>query len=111
VTYRVAFRPAAARELRTFDRSARDRITKVIALLAEEPRPPEAKMLTGDDAPQLWRVRTGDYRVIYSIGDDLPLVLVRIGRRSCRTASHLGEHLRWQTVRTTLRSGPGRTHW
>jgi mRNA interferase RelE/StbE len=76
VTYRVEFRPAAARELRKLDRSTRDRISKVISLLAEEPRPPAAKMLTGDDAPPLWRVRTGDYRVIYSIEDDVLLVLV-----------------------------------
>ena len=76
MTYRVEFRPAAARELRKLDRSARDRIAKVIALLAVEPRPPAAKMLTGDDAPRLWRVRTGDYRVISSIEDDVLLVLV-----------------------------------
>jgi mRNA interferase RelE/StbE len=76
VTYRVEFRPAAARELRKLDRSARDRISKVISLLASEPRPPAAKMLTGDDAPRLWRVRTGDYRVVYSIEDDVLLVLV-----------------------------------
>jgi mRNA interferase RelE/StbE len=76
VTYRVEFRPAAARELRKLDRSARDRIAKVIVLLAEEPRPPAAKMLTGDDAPRLWRVRTGDYRVIYIIEDDVLRVLV-----------------------------------
>ena len=76
MTYRVEFRPAAARELGKLDRSARDRIAKAIALLAEEPRPPAAKMLTGDEAPRLWRVRTGDYRVIYSIEDDVLLVLV-----------------------------------
>jgi mRNA interferase RelE/StbE len=76
VTYRVEFRPAAARELRKLDRSARDRISKVISLLAERPRPPAAKMLTGNDTPRLWRVRTGDYRVIYSIEDDVLLVLV-----------------------------------
>ena len=74
--YRVGFRPAAARELRTLDRSARDRISKVIALLGDEPRPPAAKMLVGDDTPRLWRVRSGDYRVIYSIEDDVLLVLV-----------------------------------
>ena len=76
MTYRVEFRPAAARELRKLDRSARDRISKVISLLADEPRPPAAKMLTGDDAPRLWRVRTGDYRVIYTIEDEVLLVLV-----------------------------------
>ncbi len=76
MTYRVEFRPAAARELRKLDRSAGDRISKVISLLADEPRPPAATMLTGDDAPRLWRVRTGDYRVIYSSEDDVLLVLV-----------------------------------
>ena len=76
MTFRVEFRPAAARELRKLDRTARDRISKVISLLADEPRPPAAKMLTSDDTPRLWRVRTGDYRVIYSIEDDLLLVLV-----------------------------------
>jgi mRNA interferase RelE/StbE len=75
VTYLVQFRPAAAHELRKLDRSARERISKVISLLADEPRPPAAKMLSGD-APRLWRVRTGDYRVIYSIEDDLLLILV-----------------------------------
>lgn len=33
-------------------------------------------MLSGDDTPRLWRVRTGDYRVIFSIEDDVLLVLV-----------------------------------
>ncbi len=76
MTYRVEFRPAAQRELRKLDRSSRDRVAKVIALLKEEPRPPAAKMLVGDDTPRLWRVRTGEYRVIYSIEDDVLMVLV-----------------------------------
>lgn len=76
MTYRVELRPAAARELRKLDRRARDRIAKVLALLAEDPRPPAAKMLVSDDLPRLWRVRTGDYRVIYSIDDQTVLVLV-----------------------------------
>lgn len=76
MTCRVEFRPAAARDLRKLDRSARERISKVIALLADEPRPPAAKMLTGDDTPRLWRVRTGDYQVTCSIEDDVLLVLV-----------------------------------
>ena len=76
MTYRVELRPAAARELRKLDRPARDRIAKVLALLAEDPRPPAGKMLVSDDLPRLWRVRTGDYRVIYSIDDQIVLVLV-----------------------------------
>ncbi|MHB2022133.1 MAG: type II toxin-antitoxin system RelE family toxin [Mycobacteriales bacterium] len=69
-------RPAAARELRKLGRQARDRIAKAVRLLADDPRPPAAKMLVSDDAPRLWRVRTGDYRVIYQIHDDVLLVLV-----------------------------------
>jgi mRNA interferase RelE/StbE len=76
VTYRVELRPAAARELRKLPRSARDRVGKVITLLADNPRPPAAKMLVSNDNPRLWRVRTGDYRIIYQIHDDVLLVLV-----------------------------------
>jgi mRNA interferase RelE/StbE len=76
VTYRVELRPAAARELRKLPPSALDRVGKVITLLADNPRPPAAKMLVSNDTPQLWRVRTGDYRVIYQIHDDVLLVLV-----------------------------------
>jgi mRNA interferase RelE/StbE len=76
VSYRVEFRPAAARELRKLDRSARERVAKVVELLAANPRPPAAKMLVSDDDPGLWRVRTGDYRVVYSIADDVLVVLV-----------------------------------
>jgi mRNA interferase RelE/StbE len=80
VTYRVEFRPAAARELRKLDRQARDRIAKAIGVLADNPRPPAAKKLVSDDDPALWRVRTGDYRVVYSIADDVLLVLVVAAR-------------------------------
>lgn len=76
MTFRVELRPAAARELRKLPRSARDRISKVITLLADNPRPPSAKMLVSSDTPRLWRVRTGEYRVIYQIRDDVLLVLV-----------------------------------
>lgn len=47
--------------------------------LAEDPRPPAAKKLTG--RPE-WRVRTGDYRVLYRIQDDvLTVVIVHAGHR------------------------------
>ncbi|ACV08441.1 type II toxin-antitoxin system RelE/ParE family toxin [Jonesia denitrificans] len=46
---------------------------------AEEPRPPASKKLTGRDA---WRVRTGNWRVIYEIHDDeLFVVVVAAGNR------------------------------
>jgi len=70
----VQLSPAAARELRKFDPTVRRRIQAVLELLSEEPRPPAAKRLIGGAGE--WRVRTGDYRVIYEIHDGRLLVLV-----------------------------------
>jgi mRNA interferase RelE/StbE len=82
VTYRVEVRPAAERALRRLPGSVRDRISKVVTLLAEDPRPPAAKMLVSNDSPRLWRVRTGDYRIVYQIYDDVLVVLVvAVGHR------------------------------
>ena len=44
-----------------------------ITLLAEDPRPPASRPLTGRPA---YRARVGDYRIIYTIQDDLLLVVV-----------------------------------
>lgn len=77
--YRIELRPAAARALRKLDPPVRDRLRGAIALLAQDPRPPGAKALRG--RPVL-RVRIGDYRVIYTVQDDVLLVVVvTLGRR------------------------------
>ena len=58
----------------------RPRIEGAIALLAIDPRPPAARALQG--RPGL-RVRVGDYRIIYTIEDDVLLVVVvTLGHRS-----------------------------
>ena len=74
MSHRVAVAPAALRQLRKLDPAARRRIQAVIELLAEQPRPSGAKKLVGGDDE--WRVRTGDYRIVYEIHDDVLLVLV-----------------------------------
>lgn len=52
----------------------------MIELLAENPRPPAAKRLVGGERE--WRVRTGDYRVIYEINDGVLVILVlSVGHR------------------------------
>ena len=77
--YRIELRPAAVRALRKLDKPTRLRIQGVIALLAEDPRPPAARALQGRPG---WRVRVGDYRVIYRVADDVLLVLiVTLGHR------------------------------
>lgn len=66
--------PAAVRQLRKLPAEARRRIQAAIEILAETPRPPGAKKLSGNSGD--WRVRTGDYRIIYEIRDAQLIVLV-----------------------------------
>ncbi len=80
MTYQIVLAPSAARQLRKFDPDIRRRIQAVLELLAENPRPPAATQLVGGAGE--WRVRTGDYRVIYEIDDGRLLILVlRMGHR------------------------------
>jgi mRNA interferase RelE/StbE len=77
--YKIELRPAAARALRKLNPQVARRVQAVIALLAEDPRPPASRPLRGRHA---WRVRMGDYRIIYTIEDDLLLiVVVALGHR------------------------------
>ncbi|MEV8359976.1 type II toxin-antitoxin system RelE/ParE family toxin [Microbacterium sp. NPDC076895] len=79
MTYRIEVLPAAVREIRKLPPEAKRRVQAVIELLSENPRPPAATKLT---ARPEWRVRTGDYRVLYRIEDDiLTIVVVRAGHR------------------------------
>ncbi|MGH3928934.1 MAG: type II toxin-antitoxin system RelE family toxin [Pseudonocardiaceae bacterium] len=77
--YRVELRPAAAKALHTLEPGVQQRIRGVIAWLAHDPRPPNAKALPGRRG---LRVRVGDYRVIYTVADDVLLVVgVSLGHR------------------------------
>ncbi len=79
MTYRVELRPAAIRALKQVDHQDRDRIRGAIALLGHDPRPPGATALQG--RPGL-RVRVGNYRIIYTVHDDvLVVVVVTLGHR------------------------------
>ncbi len=72
--YRVEVTSAAARQLRGIDPPVRRRVLAALARLETEPRPAGVKKLSGED--NAWRVRVGDYRVIYEIHDDDLLVVV-----------------------------------
>jgi mRNA interferase RelE/StbE len=78
--YRLKIRPRALKSLQNIPRADQARITRSIDSLANEPRPDGVKKLKG--ATDLYRIRTGDYRVIYQIKDDILLVLVvRVAHR------------------------------
>ena len=77
--YRVELTPAAARRLRKLDPQTGRRIAGAIELLARDPRPPASRQLRGRPG---YRVRIGDYRLIYTIDDGVLLVVVlRLGHR------------------------------
>lgn len=65
--YAITFARSASRELEALSDSLVDRIFPKIEALALNPRPRGCKKLRGELA--LWRIRIGDYRVIYSIDD------------------------------------------
>ena len=77
--YELELLASAKRELAALDGSVRKRVAARIDALREEPRPAGCTKLTGSE---YWRVRAGDYRVIYSIEDGkLVVLVVRVGHR------------------------------
>ena len=79
-TYRIEFRPAAFRDLEKLDKGLQRRIVARIEALAVDPFPSGIKKLQGAD--NLYRLRVGDYRVLYEVDAGVLLVLVvRVGPR------------------------------
>ena len=79
MTFRIELLPVAVREIRKLPPEGQRRVQAVIELLADNARPPAARKLT---ARPEWRVRTGEYRVLYRIEDErLVIVVVRAGHR------------------------------
>ncbi len=77
--FRIELRPAAVKALRRIDAKDRLRIQGAIALLGDDPRPPGARALQSREG---FRVSVGDYRIIYTIHDDVLLVVVvTVGHR------------------------------
>jgi mRNA interferase RelE/StbE len=80
MSYQVTLAPSAARQMRKLDPHMRRRVQGAIELLSANPRPPAATRLVGGAGE--WRVRTGDYRIVYAIHDNQLLVLVvSVGHR------------------------------
>jgi mRNA interferase RelE/StbE len=80
MTHLIEVAPAVVRQLRKLDARARRRVQAAVELLAQEPRPPGAVELQGGDGE--WRVRTGDYRIVYEIHDrKLVVLVVAVGHR------------------------------
>jgi mRNA interferase RelE/StbE len=78
--FAVEIFPAALRALAALPRPVQERIRDRVEALAENPWPPGAKKLSGQKGH--WRVRVGEYRVVYRVDTEVRIVLVsRIGHR------------------------------
>jgi mRNA interferase RelE/StbE len=80
MSYQVVVSKSAEKELYSLPKVAIERMVKALLLLQDNPRPNGCKKLKG--FVNLWRVRVGNYRIVYSIDDVILLVDVReIGDR------------------------------
>jgi mRNA interferase RelE/StbE len=80
LAYRIEFTPRAERDFKSLDGSIRGRIRQRIDSLAQNPYPQGIKKIEGEE--ELYRMRVGDYRVLYQVKAKVLLVLiVRIGHR------------------------------
>ncbi|MDP6679412.1 MAG: type II toxin-antitoxin system RelE/ParE family toxin, partial [Verrucomicrobiota bacterium] len=66
--YKIVLRKSVAKDLTGIPKKEARRIVSAIRALAEDPRPPGSKKLSGQER---YRIRQGRYRVLYSIDDDV----------------------------------------
>jgi mRNA interferase RelE/StbE len=77
--YRIVFRKSVVQDLRPIPNRDLRKILATLQSLAEEPRPSGIEKLSGQDR---YRVRQGNYRIIYEINDtDVVVVVVKVGHR------------------------------
>ncbi|MBE0610639.1 MAG: type II toxin-antitoxin system RelE/ParE family toxin [Dehalococcoidia bacterium] len=78
--YTVRIDRHAERQVRRLPPAVRERVLRAAYALADDPRPPGVRKMRGAD--RQYRIRVGDYRVIYEIHDNVLIVLVvEVGNR------------------------------
>jgi mRNA interferase RelE/StbE len=78
-SYRLQIKPSAAKELEAAPLKDRQRLIAKIRRLVEEPRPPGCEKLSREAK---FRLRQGDYRILYSVDDaNSTIVVVKLGHR------------------------------
>jgi mRNA interferase RelE/StbE len=74
MSFSIRLARSAAKELQRLPAQVVERIQEAIAQLAENPRPTGCKKLKGYE--NTWRIRIGDYRVLYEIHEEIVLILI-----------------------------------
>ena len=79
MAHSIRIKKSAKKEIRALQKDTRKRIIEAVKVLRIKPRPVGCKKLKGRDE---YRIRVGDYRVIYEVQDNVLIVLVvRVGHR------------------------------
>ena len=77
--YRVIVKQSVSKDLKKIPKKDVKRILAAIQTLAQNPRPPQSKKLSGQER---YRLRQGNYRILYSIEEDRAIVcVVKVGDR------------------------------
>lgn len=77
--FKIEIKRSAAKELEKIQKKDRDRIIERIRALSADPQPPQSKKLSGEEK---YRIRQGDYRILYQIYDEvITVVVVRAAHR------------------------------
>lgn len=72
--YRVVVERSAEKDLKRLSSEIRARTANAILALAKNPRPSGSRKLTGTESD--WRIRVGDYRIVYEIADEIRIVRI-----------------------------------
>ena len=78
VSYSLTYRPSVEKDLQSIPRSFIARITARIERLPSDPFPPQSAKLQG--AERLYRLRVGDYRIVYEVDSDALHIIVQYVR-------------------------------
>ncbi len=77
--YKIEIKKTAEKELNKLPRNDLKKIIQKIQNLAENPRPPGCKKLTGEEK---YRIRSGNYRILYMIENNILIIyIIKIGHR------------------------------
>ena len=79
-TYQIEWKSSSFKELKRLDRKVIQRIVSAVESLSSDPRPAGVRKLRGSE--RSYRIRVGEYRIVYEINDDrLIIIVIRVRHR------------------------------
>ena len=82
MAYTIKIHPDALSDIAALPKKTQRQVDKKILALADNPRPAKAHPLKGNEHKDIWKLRSGDYRILYKIRDRaLVVFVVMVGDR------------------------------